>query len=222
MIKAVIFDVFETLVTHYNCPLYFGEQIAEDIGICNEKFQEIWEPAGERRTIGKISLEEVLEEILRNNNCYSEKLLRNITEKRVATKKLCFNNIDSAIIPMLKERKQSKLKLAIISNCFSEEVPLIRNNSFTEYFDEMFLSYEQGIQKPNPEIYLRCIRKLEVEPEECLYIGDGGSNELVAAKQIGMNALQAGWYIIKSGQLESRRQEQFPLLKQPRDIFSYI
>ena len=38
MIKAVIFDVFETLVTHYNCPLYFGEQIAEDIGICNERY----------------------------------------------------------------------------------------------------------------------------------------------------------------------------------------
>ncbi|MBQ5445989.1 MAG: hypothetical protein IIT48_04920 [Lachnospiraceae bacterium] len=30
MIKVGIFDMFETLVTHYNCPLYFGEQIVAD------------------------------------------------------------------------------------------------------------------------------------------------------------------------------------------------
>ena len=31
MIKAVIFDMFETLITHFKSPLYFGKQIAEDI-----------------------------------------------------------------------------------------------------------------------------------------------------------------------------------------------
>ncbi len=31
MIKAVIFDMFETLVTHYECPVYMGKQIANDI-----------------------------------------------------------------------------------------------------------------------------------------------------------------------------------------------
>lgn len=32
MIKAVIFDMFETLVTHYESPVYMGKQIIEDIG----------------------------------------------------------------------------------------------------------------------------------------------------------------------------------------------
>ena len=76
MVKAVIFDMFETLVTHYNRPLYFGEQIAADIGISNEEFQTIWHPSGEKRTIGIQTLEDVLEEILRKHNLYSEDLLK--------------------------------------------------------------------------------------------------------------------------------------------------
>ncbi len=36
MIKAVIFDMFETLVTHYESPLYFAEHMAADMGISEE------------------------------------------------------------------------------------------------------------------------------------------------------------------------------------------
>ena len=42
MIKAVIFDMYETLITHYGCPLYFGRQMAADAGISEEKFQALW------------------------------------------------------------------------------------------------------------------------------------------------------------------------------------
>ena len=52
MIRAVIFDMFETLVTHYNSALYFGEQIAADLGISNEEFQKVWQSYDESRTIG--------------------------------------------------------------------------------------------------------------------------------------------------------------------------
>lgn len=222
MIKAVVFDMFETLVTHYNCPLYFGEQIAKDIGISNEEFQSIWEPSGEKRTIGELTLEDVLEKILRKFDCYSEDLLNKIVSKRMAVKQQCFDNINPDIIPMLKKIKKLNIKLAVISNCFSEEVHVIRQNLISQYFDEIFLSYEQGIQKPNPEIFLKCAKKLGVEPEQCLYIGDGGSDELFSSEQIGMKALQAGWYLSESGMLEKRRQEQFPLLKRPSDVFSYL
>ena len=33
--------------------------------------------------------------------------------------------------------------------------------------------------------------KLSVSPDECIYVGDGGSLELETASQIGMKALQA-------------------------------
>ena len=42
MIKAVIFDMYETLITLFDSPLYFGTQMAADAGIAEEKFQKIW------------------------------------------------------------------------------------------------------------------------------------------------------------------------------------
>ena len=106
MTKAVIFDMFETLITHYQCPLYFRAQMAEDAGISEEKFQALWRPTEHDRTIGKMSFEDVVEKILRENNCYSEKLMKKIVERRVATKEECFRHLHPEIIPMLSKLKE--------------------------------------------------------------------------------------------------------------------
>jgi putative hydrolase of the HAD superfamily len=60
MTRAIIFDMFETLITHYCSPLYFGTQMAEDAGIPADKFQALWRLTEHERTIGKLTLEETL------------------------------------------------------------------------------------------------------------------------------------------------------------------
>lgn len=47
MIKAVIFDMYETLNTLFESPVYFGTEMAEDAGIHVEDFQKIWRPTEE-------------------------------------------------------------------------------------------------------------------------------------------------------------------------------
>ena len=222
MIKAVIFDVYETLVTQHNSPLYFGEQIAEDIGIPNEEFQKIWKPSGEKRTLGLLTLEEVLETILREHNCYSEDLLKHIVEKRIAAKEECFQNLHQDILPLLTEIWQTNKKTGLISNCFPEEAMVIRQSALSEYFNSICLSCELGMKKPDPEIYKKCLAELYVRPDECLYVGDGGSEELHAAHRLGMVALQAGWYLERDGCLEKERQEEFPLLSTPKDVLWHL
>ena len=93
MIKAVIFDMYETLITHFNSPLYFGTQMALDAGIEEEKFLKMWRAEEDNRTIGKITLEEVLEKILRENNCFSEEKMNYILNKRVRCKEECFEHL---------------------------------------------------------------------------------------------------------------------------------
>ena len=92
------------------------------------------------------TLEDVLEEILRKHNLYSEDLLKRIVEKRIATKQACFERLNPEIIPMLEEIKKSNRKIALISNCFSEEAVVIRQSKIAEYFDSMLLSFEQGMK----------------------------------------------------------------------------
>lgn len=222
MIRAVIFDMFETLITHYHSPLYFGAQMAADAGIAEEKFQALWRPTEYDRTIGKLTLEEVVESILRENQCYSEELVNKIVKKRIETKQDCFRQLHSEIIPMLKKLKEKGILIGLISNCFSEEAEVIRRSVLFPYFDAAILSYEQGVQKPDEEIYKRCMASLGVAPEECLYIGDGGSNELEAARTLGMKAFQAVWYLQERTSQPMGRMEAFEQLESPRDVLEHL
>lgn len=113
MIKAVIFDMYETLITHYECPLYFSAEMAKDAGISEENFRKIWRETETKRTIGKLSFEEVLERILKENNSYSEEKLRYIAAKRIHTKEELFCHLHKGIIPLLSALKERKIQILI-------------------------------------------------------------------------------------------------------------
>lgn len=222
MIRAVIFDMFETLITHYNSPLYFGAQMAADAGIPEDKFQSLWRPTESDRTIGKVTLEEVVALILKENDCYSDALLKKIADKRIATKEACFEHLHPEILPMLSSLKEKGLKIGLISNCFSEETDVIRRSVLFSYFDAACLSYEQGVQKPDQEIFRRCMEELSVTPEVCIYIGDGGSRELETARALGMQPLQAVWYFKEGKNQPAKRKEEFIPLETPLDVLKYL
>jgi len=53
-------------------------------------------------------------------------------------------------------------------------------------------------------------------------VGDGGSSELEAARELGMNAVQAVWYL-QEGTIEpSGRNEKFKQIEKPLDVLKYI
>ncbi len=222
MIKAVIFDMYETLITLFDSPLYFGTQMAFDAGIEEEKFQEIWRAEEENRTIGKITLEELLEKILRENNCFSMEKMNYIVNKRIRCKEEAFEHLHVEIIPMLRALKEKGMLIGLISNCFSEEAIVIKNSILYPFFDATCLSYDEGIQKPNPTIFKKCIEKLDVKADECLYVGDGGSNELEAAETLGMKAVQAVWYLKEGTNQPARRKSDFEHIETPLDIIKII
>ncbi|MGN0547906.1 MAG: HAD family hydrolase [Acutalibacteraceae bacterium] len=222
LIKAVIFDMYETLITQYKCPLYFGKQIAIDAGIGEEKFYELWSAAEEDRTVGKIILEEILEKILKENGCYSEKKLSYIVNKRIKCKEEAFEHLHTEIIPMLKSLKEKGILIGLISNCFSEESAVIKKSILYPFFDVACLSYDMGIQKPNKAIFNSCIEKLNLQPDECLYVGDGGSFELETAKSVGMKAVQAVWYINEVTEHPSKRKPEFEKVETPLSILDIL
>lgn len=222
MIKAVIFDMYETLITHYNCPLYFGAEMAADAGIPLEKFQPLWRSTESERTVGTMTFEDVITKILEENNCYSKEVLKTIADKRTAVKEECFKHLHEEIIPMLEALKERGVKIGLISNCFSEEARVIRGSILFPYFDGVCLSYEQGVQKPDKEIYRRCMEQLEVTPEECVYVGDGGSFELETARELGMTAVQAVWYLREGTSQPRGRMDEFEQAERPLDIMRYL
>ena len=218
MIKAVIFDMYETLITLFDSSLYFGTQMAADAGIAEEKFQKIWRAEEKNRTIGKVTLEELLEKILRENNCFSEEKMNTILKKRIHCKEEAFEHLHIEIIPMLKALKEKGILIGLISNCFSEEAMVIKKSVLYPFFDAACLSFDEGLQKPDLAIFERCIEKLGVKADECLYVGDGGSYELEAARALGMQAVQAVWYLKEGTNQPSRRKADFEHMEKPMDV----
>lgn len=218
MIKAVIFDMFETLITHFACPLYMGKQIAEEAGIPEPKFREIWDTTEETRTLGKRTFEDVIEEILKVNNRYSTELFERIVRKRKQSKEACFEHLHPQILPLLKELKENQVKIGLITNCYFEERDVIRNSILFPYFDAVCMSCELGMKKPEAAIFQKCMDELAVAPEECLYVGDGGSFELEAARSLGMHPLQATWYLIEGAKQPAKRNVEFRQAETPMEV----
>ncbi|MDE6055922.1 MAG: HAD family hydrolase, partial [Lachnospiraceae bacterium] len=143
-------------------------------------------------------------------------------QKRIQIKEECFQHLHTDIILLLRSLKEKRLKVGLISNCFSEETQVIRKSVLFPYFDAVCLSYEQGIQKPDAEIYKRCMNQLGVEAHECLYVGDGGSHELEAARELGMDAVQAVWYLREGTTQPCGRKADFEQIDNPMDLLNRI
>ena len=193
-IQAVIFDMYETLVTQFCSPLYYGTQIAEDLGLRPEEFLPGWRATELDRATGKLTFEETMERLMKAHGIYSPERHRRVVEKRIAIQADCFTHLHPGIEPMLSALRERGIRIGLITNCFSEEAKLIRESALFEYFDTPCLSWELGMRKPDPAIYHACLEKLNVSAENCLYVGDGGSQELEAARALGMQAVQAVWY----------------------------
>lgn len=56
-------------------------------------------------------------------------------------------------------------------------------------FDIILVSEEAGIKKPNPKIFDMTIERLELSPDECVYIGDHPLNDIEGAGRAGLKTI---------------------------------
>ena len=194
MIKAVVFDMFETLVSLFDGKIYFGEDIAADVGADPQLFRKEWHAIEEDRTVGKYTIEEGLRIVLKKLDLYSEEMVCLAASKRMKSLQDTFSAMPEATPELLRELKNRGIKIGLITNTFSDERDMIRKSVLFPYFDVALISYEQGICKPDQEMFRRMTEQLGVQAEECLYVGDGGSNELFAAREAGMHPVQCTWF----------------------------
>jgi putative hydrolase of the HAD superfamily len=77
--------------------------------------------------------------------------------------------------------------LGIIANTITEtEIPdYLEEYGLTDYFKAVVLSSKVGIRKPNPEIYWEAARRIGVEPEKCVYVGDNPVRDVEGTRAAG-------------------------------------
>jgi putative hydrolase of the HAD superfamily len=76
-------------------------------------------------------------------------------------------------LPVVRELRAHGIKTALISNCSHSTRPIVDRLGIDEEFDEVLLSFEVGIHKPDPGIYQEALRRLgDVAPERAVFVDD--------------------------------------------------
>jgi putative hydrolase of the HAD superfamily len=187
--KAVIFDLFGTLVDTSSRSAYSEvlSAMAEVLQAPREKFVQLWFDTFPMRTRGELANPE------HNIQHICDELKINCTESQIQEAiQLRLKFVGSSLvarkdaIAVLKEIKRRGMKIGLISDC-SWEVPVLWEKfSLSEYIDFPVFSCSIGMKKPDPRIYKQATDMLGVHPQDCIYVGDGSSNELSGAKKAGM------------------------------------
>lgn len=222
MHQAVIFDLFETLITEWGHRKYLKSEMCADLGADREAFNRHWERLDEARYLGRVGFVEALRYVCGQCGVEAdEAVLARMLALHVETKTACLEYINPEVFKLLDVLRAKGLRLAIVSNCSAEEVMGIRQSKLDPYFDEIILSCDVGLKKPDVRIYEEAARRLGVAPEVCAFVGDGGSHELEGARNAGMTAIQAKWY---TNGHPSKRESMpgFAVAEEPMEVLRHI
>ena len=194
MIKRVIFDQDDTLVTFTN----------EIWNTLDETFEELNYPFTDENKINIMKciddyekyynqykkeymykyVNEILNEILPTNwiDVWLEKLYNRIVSLEI-------NTIE--ILNYLK----SKYELVVLTNWFaSSQINTLKQLGIYHYFDEV-IGTDNTLNKPNIEAFIKACGNNKIE--ECIMIGDTFKTDVMGAYNAGMEAI---WYNRKHNQ----------------------
>lgn len=100
-----------------------------------------------------------------------------------------FANISSEMEEIVQDLHQAGYKVSLMSNTFDIHAKSNELKGFYDLFDNVFLSNEIGLRKPELEKYKYVIRKLKTKPKYCIFIDDKMAN-LIPARQLGIHVIK--------------------------------
>jgi putative hydrolase of the HAD superfamily len=195
MIGAVLFDLFETLVTESHYAPTRASSLGPALGLDPAAYKPQWKARRPLVVLGRLSFADALTEISRALiGRVNEDAVRHACEQRLREKVAAFALRDHDVEHMIRELRARSIRLGVISNGFAEDVHPWPTWPLASEFECRVFSCEAGLAKPDPEIYRKAMRELGVEPATTVYVGDGGDDELAGAKQAGLRAFRAAWF----------------------------
>ena len=186
--KAVIFDLYGTLVENFSRRAY--DQVQEEMAkILDVSYPKFWQAMGETikdRSLGNLSPEENISEVCRRLGTKAD---RTQIEQIVFLKdEFTRHSIipEPKVLEALDLLKRSGLYIGLITNCNSAVPRFFPESPLAQYIDAPVFSCEERIKKPSHRIYEIACERLNVQPQECIYVGDGSGEELTGAAAVGM------------------------------------
>lgn len=205
MVRGVVFDLFHTLTapeTQWSSQPWTSDVLGIDRRVWNELLTagSRWRLAGEETDPYTI-----IATLARSiDPGISDGLIERAVEVRVGRFRDAFDRVPVEHVETLKRLRARGFRLGLISNADVMEMAPWDRSPLAGLFDAEIFSCRVGHVKPEPAIYLACLDALGLHGEECLFVGDGGSNELAGARAVGMTP------VFMSGIMEELWPDQIP------------
>lgn len=98
---------------------------------------------------------------------------------------------------VLAELKRRNYIIGLITNTVtSREIHVraaLRRLGIEHYFDVVITSVDVGVEKPNEEIFINALRRIDVKPWEAVMVGNRISKDIVGANRVGMISVLIKW-----------------------------
>jgi putative hydrolase of the HAD superfamily len=91
--------------------------------------------------------------------------------------------------PCLRALHSAGVRLAVISNWDYSLHRALRMFGLDGYFEFALASLEEGVEKPDPELFRIALRRLNLAPNEVLHVGDDPMDDAQGAKSAGMDCV---------------------------------
>lgn len=128
--------------------------------------------------------------------------------------------VDNTLYPevrdILSELKTRGLKIGLISNIYEETINACMQKAGlgSAAFDVVVGVDAIGEMKPHPDVFKYALQKLNVKPEEAVFIGDSVEVDYKGAENVGIEALLID--------RTEKKQRGFRTIKNLKEIFSQI
>jgi len=231
VIKAVFFDLFQTLVRYDPPREELVAKVLRDFGISRDPviFQGPLVAADEfmygeiaNRALSLRSAEEKTGLYVEHQRIMlreagvdaDDKLILGLLKKmqEFSMNLVLFDDV----APALTDLKGRGLVLGLISNVEQDMTDTLTRLELTSWLEIIVTSQDAGANKPRPEIFREALRRADVQPPDALYVGDQYTVDVVGAAGAGMT----GVLIDRTGHYDSI--SDCPKIRQLGDVTAYL
>jgi epoxide hydrolase-like predicted phosphatase len=169
VIKAIIFDFFGVI-----CSDEYWQFVKADKNDTDGQFNKL----SNDLNLGNISWDDFVDEVARDTGQEEEQVRKMYGSQKI--------NPDMVrLIGTLRK----KYKTALLTNANKEQLhQIIQGIGLEKVFNEIVVSSDVGMVKPDERIFKLTLSKLQVDPQEAVFIDDI-SRYVYAAKDIGMHGI---------------------------------
>ena len=193
MFKAILFDLDDTLIDFFQLKV-------KSVNAAVKAMIKAGLPMNERDAIAAIfemykehgiEDKEIMNKFLEKHHKMDFRILCQGINAYRETQRKYFRPYDG-VIPTLKKLRKKNLRLAILSDApnFKAWLRLVEAG-LDGFFDVVITFNDTNHKKPSPEPFKLAIEKLQLDPEEILFVGDWPERDIAGAKRVGIKTVLA-------------------------------